>query len=236
MADAEVARVRKAEQVAEIGRYKNSAVVLVCVAQDDPRPLLPTCDSYDSAHGKKDGSGGLNDYLVPNARRVGRRVVRASRSVPREYLAEQLNNAQVSIDSILDETFERQLQLDGVGIGDTRRTVTAVRDLVLAKMNPELGSLMISAGRYSRGPRKPSIRMPQYNIECKITKSIRRSPSCSVGRVGMPEREVVVRRSACVHSPHVPVWGGGKLAQKLMRTWLDIERELGFDPMATANE
>lgn len=69
MADAEVARVRKAEQVAEIGRYKNSAVVLVCVAQDDPRPLLPTCDSYDSAHGKKDGSGGLNDYLVPNARR-----------------------------------------------------------------------------------------------------------------------------------------------------------------------
>jgi len=64
------------------------------------------------------------------------------RSVPREYLAEQLNNAEASIDSVFDETFEQQLQLDGIdgiGIGDTRRTVTAVRDLVLAKMNPSWG-------------------------------------------------------------------------------------------------
>jgi len=133
-AEAQAQRARETERIAELGRFRNSNDILPCVAQDDARPLVATRDLYDSAHGRMLGGEGLHAMLRPNARREGGPLVRTPGALPRRYPVEHLNSAGVAIDSVFDDTFERQQRLDGIagiGIGDARKTVAAARSAAL---------------------------------------------------------------------------------------------------------
>ena len=134
---------REAERLAELGRYKNSTVVLVCVDEkkEPGRMLYPTRDPYDSAHGTRVGHGVLA-VLVPNATFVGNRVVRTAGAVPRRYPAEQMTSRGVAFDSAFDATYEAQCFLDGIpgiGIQDNTVTIGSRRSMVVAAMVNQLG-------------------------------------------------------------------------------------------------
>lgn len=134
-AERRAAQRREEERRAELGRYMNKTVVLVCVDQinDKNRVLLPTRDPYDSAHGKIESTP-AGPMLVPNATLDSGKTIRAAGAVPRRYPSEQLNSRGVSLDSVFDETYEAQHRLDGipgVGIQDNRLTVGGRLSLVI---------------------------------------------------------------------------------------------------------
>lgn len=81
---------------------ENSRRRLTCAAPGTR--LVETRDPYDRAH-LEFGADGL---LLPAARRGGRKV----RGRAREYPASSMTAGGVSIDSVFDETYERERRLD----------------------------------------------------------------------------------------------------------------------------